>query len=115
GLATGLDKLFLGKRNLQHDRLGRSEQAFQMLFETEDAPVIQADALKHAVAVQQAVVEDRYLRFVCRDIFAIQINFHCRVLTLALIYSKIFPSAISNTRSPRVATCSSWVTITSVV
>ena len=45
-------------RDLEPDRLGRVEQAIDVAFELEDAAVVGADALEHAVAVQQAVIED---------------------------------------------------------
>src|SRR5450755_1556280 len=86
-----------------------------MLIETENASVVHANSLENTVAVQQSVVEDRNLRLFRRNVFAIQINLHNLVLNYASTYSKILPSAISNTRSPRVAICWSCVTITSVV
>ena len=53
----------VGVGNLEPDRLGRIEQAIDVAFELEDAAVVGADALEHAVAVEQAVVEDADRRF----------------------------------------------------
>ena len=49
----------LRHRNLDPHALGRGVQAAEVLGETEHAAVVHPDALEHAVAVQQAVVEHR--------------------------------------------------------
>ena len=50
-------------RDLEPDRLGGIEQPIDVAFELEHAAVVGADALEHAVAVQQAVIEDADGRF----------------------------------------------------
>src|SRR5262245_21543257 len=50
--------LGLRVRNVEPDRLRRVEEPLDVAFELEYAPVVGADALEDAVAVEKAVVED---------------------------------------------------------
>ena len=57
GLDGGLHHFGVRQRNLQQDRLGRGEQAVNVFLQFEHAAIVGADALEHAVAVKQSVVE----------------------------------------------------------
>ena len=63
------------QRDGQQNRLGRVVKPVEVLLQEEDAPVVKADALKHAVAVKQAVIEHGNLgvRFVHE--LAVEIDF----------------------------------------
>src|SRR5207253_10664109 len=54
-------QLGLGHRDLEPRALGRVIQAIEVLVQPEHAPVIHADSLEHAVAVQETVIEHRDL------------------------------------------------------
>ena len=47
-----------------------------MVVEAEDAAGVEPDTLEDAIAVKQAVVEDRDGRFFFGDEFAVEVNFH---------------------------------------
>jgi len=61
-------------RNGEADRLRAIIKAMQMLRQAEHAAIVDADALKHAVAVEQAVVEDGDLRLGFRNELAVEVD-----------------------------------------
>ena len=69
---------------LEAESVDERLQALQMLLKLENAAGIKAYALEHPVAVQQAVIEDRYLGVLFVDEFAVQVNLHA-IKSLTLI------------------------------
>ncbi len=62
GVDHRLHHFLLGHRDFQRNGLGRIVEAVDMLIEQEHPPVVGADALEHAVAIQQPMVEHRHHR-----------------------------------------------------
>jgi hypothetical protein len=71
-----LHHLRLAHRNLEHDRVGGLVEPLHVLAQLEDQPVVGADALEDAVAVEQAVVEHRHHRLGALHKLAVQVDFH---------------------------------------
>ena len=66
---------FLGRhRDREQQRFRAVVDTPRVLFETEDAPIVKADALEAAVAIKQAVIEDRNLRLRFRDNLSVEVN-----------------------------------------
>ena len=63
-------------RDLERDGVRRFIQTVEVLAETKDATVVDADPLEHAVAVEEAVIEDRDLRLVAIVECAVDVDMH---------------------------------------
>ena len=67
-------------RHFQQNRVGGIKQPVNVLLQFEHPAVVGADALKHAIAVKQAVIEHRDFCVALAVIFAININLHAKRL-----------------------------------
>src|SRR5262249_51217008 len=106
GLEEGLLDLLERQGQGQEDGLGRLLEALEVLVEAEDASVVGADALEDAVAVEDAVVEDRDLGVVFLQHLAVYVDLH-RALSA---WVSRMPSAMCSTRSAWPRADSLWVT-----
>jgi len=62
--------------NAQQECFGGVKQPIDVLLQLENTAMIRSDAFEDAIAVQQAVIEDGYLRVALAIIFAVNVNFH---------------------------------------
>ena len=62
--------------NLQQDGFGGTKQPVDVLLESENAAVVGADPFEDAVAVQQAMIEDRDRGLALVVELSVDINFH---------------------------------------
>src|SRR5262249_9541099 len=62
--------------NGQRQRPRRGVETVEVGRQAEDAPVVDPDALEHAIAVQEAMVEYRDLRGLARIPFTVDVDVH---------------------------------------
>ena len=92
GFADDVRDLLARPWHLEADGLGRHLEALEMLFESEDAALIKADALKDAVAVKETVVKDRDLGVSLRIEFSVDVDVHeCEKANLGGL-PQVFPA-----------------------
>src|SRR2546430_8164405 len=65
-------------RNVEQDCFRGIEQTVDVLLELEDAPVVSANPLKNAVAIEQPVIEHGNFGVLLVAILAVNVDFHAR-------------------------------------
>jgi hypothetical protein len=78
-LDCGLHQFGVRQRNFQQNRLGGIKQPVNVFLQFEHAAIVGADALEHAVAVKQTVVEHGHFGVAFAAKFSINVNFHAKV------------------------------------